>query len=142
MYISCDYLHIHTDTYTNIHIHSHIITIYIHIYTYIATEICEWEVLHLETLQEDIVRLEEVLCSRFGHCQKLPPFPAVLPGKNIRDSAVEAGRSFNHSYIYMYIKDDLYIYYQKGISVYVQYDGVMRRSLHMILLVRNGWRSE
>ena len=45
--------------------------------------------LHLETLQEDILRLEELLCSRFGHCSKLPPFPAVLPGKNIRDSAVD-----------------------------------------------------
>ncbi|CAL1165040.1 unnamed protein product, partial [Cladocopium goreaui] len=46
-------------------------------------------VLHLETLKEDILQLEEALCSRFGFCEKLPPFPSVLPGKNIRDSAVE-----------------------------------------------------
>eukprot|EP00434_Breviolum_minutum_P008044 symbB.v1.2.007092.t1/scaffold431.1/size205911/5 len=46
-------------------------------------------VLHLETLKDDIAGLEERLCTRFGFCEKLPSFPSVLPGKNIRDSAVE-----------------------------------------------------
>eukprot|EP00913_Durusdinium_trenchii_P033288 g31163.t1 len=44
-------------------------------------------VLHLETLQEDILTLEDSLCRRLSFCEKLPPFPSVLPGKNIRDSA-------------------------------------------------------
>ncbi|CAJ1425404.1 unnamed protein product [Effrenium voratum] len=48
-------------------------------------------VLHLETLKQDIAGLEETLCSRFGFCKGLPPFPSVLPGKNIRDSMMEGG---------------------------------------------------
>ncbi|CAE7791150.1 unnamed protein product [Symbiodinium microadriaticum] len=46
-------------------------------------------VLHLETLQDDIELLRDTLCRRFSFCAGLPPFPQVLPGKNLRDSMRE-----------------------------------------------------
>eukprot|EP00439_Symbiodinium_sp_Y106_P060095 s792_g8.t2 len=46
-------------------------------------------VLHLETLQADITLLRDTLCRRFSFCTGLPPFPQVLPGKNLRDSMRE-----------------------------------------------------
>ncbi|CAE7822188.1 unnamed protein product [Symbiodinium sp. CCMP2456] len=56
-------------------------------------------VLHLETLQDDIALLRDTLCRRFSFCTGLPPFPQVLPGKNLRDSmregAVKEHCSFN-----------------------------------------------